>query len=245
MLRRLSRIPRTRYLATLGGLLAAVIAWSAVHPSYPKDWLVENILVVLIVPLLVFTYRRFPLSRLSYTLIFVFLCLHELGAHWTYANVPYDDWFESIFGVTLTEIAGHQRNHFDRLVHFAYGLLLAYPIREVFLRIAEARGFWGYFLPLNVIMSTSMLYELLEWAAAAVFGGELGEAYLGTQGDVWDAHQDMAWASFGALLAMVVTAIVVARTKRDFTREFIESLRVKSPAPLGEDALARPRRGHT
>ncbi len=87
------------------------------------------------------------------------------------------------------------RNHFDRLVHFGYGLLLAYPIREMFLRIGNVRGFWGYFLPLDLTMSTSMLYELIEWGAAEFFGGELGAAYLGTQGDVWDAHKDMALAS--------------------------------------------------
>ena len=94
------------------------------------------------------------------------------------------------------------RNHFDRLVHFLYGLLLAYPIREMFLRIGNVRGFWGYFLPLDLTMSTSMLYELIEWAAAELIGGDLGAAYLGTQGDVWDAHKDMALASMGALIAM-------------------------------------------
>ena len=91
-------------------------------------------------------------------------------------------------------------------MHFAYGLLLAYPIREVFLRIANVRGFWGYFLPLDLTMSTSMLFELIEWGAVLVVGGELGQAYLGTQGDEWDAHKDMALASLGALISMGVTA---------------------------------------
>lgn len=238
----LSRFFRPRYLAILGALLALVVLWSGLHPSFRQDWLLENALVLLGVAFLAATYRRLPLSRLSYTLIFLFLCLHELGAHWTYANVPYDDWWEAIFGVTLTEVANLQRNHFDRLVHFSYGFLLAYPIREVFLRVANVRGFWGYFLPLDLTMSTSMLYELIEWGAAEAFGGDLGEAYLGTQGDVWDAHKDMALASLGALLAMLFTALVVARYKRDFAQEFIESFRVKSPAPLGEDALGRLRR---
>ena len=109
--------------------------------------------------LLVFTYKSFPLSRVSYTCIFVFMMLHALGAHYTYAKVPYEEWFPFFAG---------GRNHFDRLVHFLYGLLLAYPIREMFLRIGNVRGFWGYFLPLDLTMSTSMLYELIEWGAAEV-----------------------------------------------------------------------------
>ena len=155
---------------------------------------------------LAFTYRRFPLSRISYTLIFIFLCLHTLGAHYTYAEVPYDDWFRALTGRTFNEVVGWQRNNFDRVVHFCYGLLLAYPIRELFLRIAGVRGFWGYFLPLDLTMSTSMLYELVEWAGGRSLRWRTGAAYLGTQGDVWDAHKDMALASLGALIAMSVTA---------------------------------------
>jgi putative membrane protein len=177
---------------------------------------------------------RFPLSRVSYTLIFLFLCLHEIGAHWTYSEVPYNEWTRSLFGTSLNEMLGLERNHFDRLVHFSYGLLLAYPIREVFMRVADVRGFWGYALPLDVAMSTSMIYELIEWGAAAGFGGELGAAYLGTQGDVWDAHKDMALASLGALVAMSATAFLNSRSKRDFADEWNESLRVKSAAPLSE-----------
>ena len=129
------------------------------------------------------------------------------------------------------------RNMFDRLVHFAYGLLLAYPIREMFLRIGNVRGFWGYFLPLDLTMSTSMLYELIEWGAAEYFGGDLGMAYLGTQGDVWDAHKDMALASLGALIAMIATALINSHLQRDFARDWAESIRVKRKQPLGENAL--------
>jgi len=115
----------------------------------------------------------------------------------------------------------------------------AYPVREVFLRIADVRGFWGYFLPLDVTMSTSMTYELIEWAAAVYLGGELGMAYLGTQGDVWDGHKDMALASLGALVSMTVTALVNVYLQRDFAREWAESLRVKRFTPLGEEEIAR------
>jgi putative membrane protein len=134
---------------------------------------------------------------------------------------------------------GWERNHFDRMVHFSYGLLLAYPIRELFLRVAAVRGFWGYFLPMDVTMSTSMMFELFEWGAAELFGGDLGIAYLGTQGDVWDAHKDMGLASLGALAAMAVAAAINAAVQRDFAREWSESLRLKRPEPLGEDEIMR------
>lgn len=230
---------RRRYLLLLSLLFLIVWIVLAINPRYRGDWALENGLLLGFVALLVFTYKLFPLSRISYTLIFVFLCLHAIGAHYTYAEVPYNDWFRALTGTTLNELMGWQRNHFDRFVHFSYGLLLAYPIREVFLRIADVRGFWGYFLPLDVTMSTSMTYELIEWAAAVYLGGELGMAYLGTQGDVWDGHKDMALASLGALISMTATALVNANLQRDFAREWAESLRVKRVSPLGEEEIAR------
>jgi putative membrane protein len=219
---------RERYLWILAAVYAVWWILLAIEPLHRADWVLENVLVVLAIGLLVATYRSFPLSLVSYTCIFVFMMLHTLGSHYTYAKVPYDEWLPMFAG---------GRNHFDRLVHFAYGLLLAYPIREMFLRIGNVRGFWGYFLPLDLTMSTSMLYELIEWAAAEAFGGELGAAYLGTQGDVWDAHKDMALASLGALIAMVVAALINRHMQRDFAREWAESIRVKRRQPLGEEAL--------
>lgn len=216
-----------KYVMVLGVVLAALWIPLAFDPFDRKDWILENVLVVLAIALLAITYRSFPLSRTSYTLIFVFLCLHTIGAHYTYAQVPYDDWWRSLTGSTFNELVGWQRNNFDRVVHFGYGLLLSYPIRELFLRVAGVRGFWGYFLPLDLTMSTSALYELIEWGAAEFFGGELGAAYLGTQGDVWDAHKDMALASLGALIAMSLVAFLNSRTKRDFAREWNDSLRIK------------------
>jgi len=227
------------YLLTLGAIFLVLWALLAIAPYDRKDWALENVLVFLIVPFLILTRKRLPLSRVSYTSIFIFLCLHEVGAHYTYAKVPYDEWFRSLTGTPLNELFGFQRNHFDRLVHFSFGLLLAYPIREVFLRVAEVRGVWGYYLPLDVTMATSMLFELFEWGAAELFGGDLGVAYLGTQGDIWDAHKDMALASLGAVIAMLVTVAINVTLQRDFARELAESLRVKQPKPLGEDEIAR------
>ena len=235
-------VTHARYVSALLALLTVWWIALAIEPLDRQDWLLENALVVVAVALLAATYRSFPLSRISYTLIFLFLCLHTLGAHYTYAEVPYDRLWASFSGVTFNELVGWERNNFDRVVHFLYGLLLAYPIRELFLRIAGVRGFWGYFLPLDLTMSTSALFELIEWLVAEVFGGDLGVAYLGTQGDVWDAHKDMALASLGALIAMSATAFLNSRSRRDFADEWNESLRVKRAAPLHEAAPAAVKR---
>lgn len=232
-------IPHRTYFFSLLGLFTVPWVLLAINPSHRQDWALENFLSVCFVLLLIFTSKRFPLSRISYTLIFLFLLLHTLGAHYTYAEVPYDAWSVQWFGFSINEALGFERNHFDRVVHLLYGLLLAYPIREVFIRIADVKGFWGYFLPLDLTMSTSMLFELFEWAAAEVFGGDLGVAYLGTQGDVWDAHKDMLLASIGALIAMGFTAFLNHRLQRDFADEWNQSLSVKDSRPLGEDEIAR------
>src|SRR3954454_1795901 len=159
-------------------------AW-AIHPVDVKDWMLENALTAIFVVVLIVTYKRFPLSNISYTLIFIFLCLHTIGAHYTYSLVPYNEWTRKLFGSPLNEWFGFKRNHFDRLVHFTFGFLLAYPIRELFMRVARARGVWSYYLPLDLTMSFSMLYELIEWGCAVAFGGELALAYVGAQGDPW------------------------------------------------------------
>src|SRR6478735_7253769 len=216
-----------KYLWILLLLYAAWWVALAIKPLDRSDWLMENVLVVVGFGVLFGTYKAFPLSRVSYTCIFVFLVLHTLGAHYTYAKVPYQEWFPALAG---------GRNMYDRLVHFSYGLLLAYPIREMFLRIGNVRGFWGYFLPLDLTMSTSMLYELIEWAAAVTVGSDLGQAYLGTQGDIWDAHKDMAMASLGALISMTVIYFINRQMQRDFANEWADSLRVKRRKPLGETA---------
>jgi putative membrane protein len=231
--------PHRRYLLALGAIFALVFVALAIAPRERDAWLLENVLVIAFAAALAVSSRRFILSRVSYTLILVFLCLHEVGAHYTYAQVPYDRWFEALTGRTLNGVLGWERNNFDRVIHFSYGLLLAYPVREVFLRVAAVRGFWGYFLPLDLTMSTSMIFELFEWAAAEIFGGELGQAYLGTQGDIWDAHKDMALASLGAVIAMLLTYALNRALQRDFNSEWAESLRVKDPQPLGEDEIAR------
>jgi putative membrane protein len=232
-----------RYPYVLLGVFAVVFAIGAIGPVDRKDWLLENALTVLFLALLLITRKRFPLSSVSYTLIVLFLSLHTIGAHYTYSLVPYDRWFSSLFGKGLNEMLGLERNHFDRLAHFCFGLLLAYPIREIFLRIAGVRGFWGYYLPLDVTMSFSLVYELIEWAAAAILGGDLGQAYLGAQGDEFDAQKDMALATLGGLICMAVVALINWKLDRHFGEEMRQSLTVKD-GPLGEVRLRQLAQEH-
>jgi putative membrane protein len=227
------------FLGVLGSLFAAVFLALAWEPVSRSTWALENALTLALLAVLALSHRPLPLSRISYALILFFLTLHAIGAHYTYSLVPYDELSRRLFGASLNEAFGFERNHFDRFVHFCYGLCFAYPIRELFLRVADVKGIWGYLLPLDVAMSTSMIYELIEWGAAVVFGGELGQSYLGTQGDPWDAQKDMALATLGAIVAIAIAFGVNAALRRDFARELAESVRVKHPEPLGEEALER------
>ena len=168
-------------------------------PLDRRDWLLENFLVVMFTALLVATYRRFPLSDVSYGLITAFMTLHLIGAHYSYARVPFGAWAQETF---------HQsRNNYDRLVHFSFGLMMAYPVREIFLRVANAKGFWAYYLPLDCILAFSAMYEIMESWFARIISPDLGDAWLGTQGDIWDAQKDMAYAIVGATLALLARAV--------------------------------------
>lgn len=230
---------RHRYNLTLLVIFLSFWLGLAIDPVDRQTWLLENMLVFLSVPVLLWGYAHLQLSRISYTLLTGFFCMHAIGSHYTYSLVPYDEAWQALFGSSLNEALGFSRNHYDRLVHFLFGALLAYPCRELFIRVAGVRGFWGYFLPVVLMMAFSTLYELIEWGAAVIFGGDLGVHYLGTQGDEWDGQRDMALASLGAVTSMLVTLLVNVCLQRDFALEWQESLRVKDRAPLGEDAIAR------
>lgn len=176
----------------------------AIAPWYRQDWLLENILVFVVLALLIWGYRHLRFSPLSYSLIFIFLCLHEVGAHYTYAEVPYGVWFKSITGLDFNSLFGFERNHFDRSVHFLYGFLILPACVEIFEARAKLLGFWRFLVPITFIMSHSELFEIIEWQAAEFFGGPLGQAYLGTQGDIWDAQKDSLAAASGAIISTIL-----------------------------------------
>jgi putative membrane protein len=200
-----------RFGLSLLALFALAAVALGIAPRYRQDWLLENIVVLIALPLLVFGWRRLRFSRSAYLALFAFLLLHEVGAHYTYSEVPYDDAFAWLTGHSLNALLGLHRNHFDRAVHFLYGLLVTPMAVELFAHRAPPRGVWRWILPVCFMMSHSVVYELVEWLAALRFGGELGAAYLGTQGDPWDAQQDMALAALGSVVSM---AFLARRGKR-------------------------------
>lgn len=185
----------------LQGMLAWLClcwSWAAIAPFNRQDWLLENLLVFVYGALLVGTYRRFRFSNRSYGLFTLFLTLHLVGSHYTYTEAPPGYWLQALFGF--------ERNHYDRIVHFCYGLLCAYPFREVLLRLGGLRPAWSYFLTANMVLAFSAFFEVLEAYVAMIVSPELGDAYLGTQGDIWDAQRDMGLAFGGAVLAMGLVA---------------------------------------
>jgi putative membrane protein len=192
--------PHRRLLSGLLLWYLVVWIWAAVNPVDRKDWMLENLLALTAVAVLVLTYRRFRFSAVSYCLITVFLTLHVIGAHYTYAEVPFGFWLKDAFGLS--------RNPFDRLVHLSFGLLLVYPVREILVRQARVNGFWSYYLPASAILAQSGLFEVIEAVVAMIVSPELGQLYLGTQGDEWDAQKDMLAAFSGALFTLTASRLV-------------------------------------
>ncbi len=188
---------RREQLALLAAV-AAVLLWSGIRPHDRLTWWLEVTPVLLVVPLLLATARRFPLTRLLTWLIAVHAVILMVGGHYTYALVPAGAW--------VSELLGLARNHYDRLGHFVQGFVPAIAAREVLLRRTPLRvGGWLFLLVTSVCLAVSALYEFVEWWAALA-GGEGASAFLGTQGDVWDTQWDMFLCLCGALVAQLVLA---------------------------------------
>ena len=179
-------------------LVFIALGWAPVDRI---TWAIENTLVI-IGALAVFRTRRlFYWSTRSWLLIVLFLCMHEIGTHYTYPEVPYDQAVAALTGVSLADAYGWERNHYDRFVHLCYGLLTALPFREIILAKCRLTGAWASLIAWSFVLSTSMIYELMEWIGGQYLGGM--DSVVGAQGDVWDAQKDMAWAAGGALLVLV------------------------------------------
>lgn len=191
-----------RFASTLLAVFLIIFIVLAINPATRTDWLLENAISVLALAWLIWSYRRIPLSNLACALLFVFGVLHEIGAHYQYSDVPYEQWFASVSGGrSLDAMLGFERNQYDRLVHFMYGLLITPVAAEVIAARVRLRGFWLFLFPVTFMMSHALIYELIEWFAASVFAEDVGQAYLGTQGDIWDAQKDMFLATIGSLIA--------------------------------------------
>ena len=175
-------------------VLAAVFVWSYIGCYDPFTWLLEVAPVLIALPILAFTYRRFPLTDLVYVLIAVHAVILMVGAHWTYARVPLFDWIRDAFELS--------RNHYDKVGHFAQGFMPAVYAREILLRTSPLRrGKWLFFLVVCVCLAFSAVYELIEWIVAEITEAE---DFLGTQGDVWDTQKDMAMCLVGSVISLLL-----------------------------------------
>jgi putative membrane protein len=178
------------------------ITWinSLVGTTDLANWLLENALTFVFIVFLLVTSKKYQFSDLSYLLICIYLCLHVYGSQYTYAENPFGYWLQEKFNTS--------RNHYDRIVHFSFGFLLAYPMREMFLKWLKYPRWVAWSLPIEITLSVSSFYELIEWAVADLFFKAQGNAYLGTQGDVWDAQKDIFLAVSGAILATTIVSLV-------------------------------------
>lgn len=202
-----------RWLHVLCIAMAAVIIITGYRPEKVFDWWLENAAALSFLAVLGITYRRLPLSDLSYLLILIYLSGHEWGAQYKYSDVPLGEWMKPWLHTT--------RNHYDRVMHFSYGLLLSYPMQEWFMRVVGVTSRWRYLLPVEMTLSFSACYEMLEALAASVLTPERGEEFVGMQGDIWDSQKDMLMAGLGAVTTMIVIAAV--RTVRSRRRRELAS----------------------
>jgi putative membrane protein len=184
----------------LGTAFAALVVALAWRPHDRGDWLLENLISIPVAIGLVLGRRRLPFSATAWVLVFAFLALHEVGSHYTYSLVPWRDWSRHLFGWA----PALERNPYDRFLHFVFGLLLTRPLRELATVHLPDAPRLQRLLPICWIATASVTYELLEWAAAMVVDPELGIAFVGAQGDIWDAQKDMALALGGSVLATAI-----------------------------------------
>lgn len=184
--------------AMIAVLLAALLL-AQIDQPYPDVALLQHLPTMLLIIAAPWLLRRWPLSDAALGCIVVFLLLHTLGGRYAYSNVPYDAWATALTGMTLSDAAGWSRNHYDRLVHFAFGLLAVLPVGELARR--AGLGPRGALLSgLAFVLAISALYEVFEWLLTLALAGDLADTYNGQQGDMWDAQKDMALATLGALI---------------------------------------------
>lgn len=184
-------------------LMWLLVLWliTAIDPVNRRDWLLENLLVFSFGALLLVSYRWFAFSNLAYLLFTVFLSLHLVGAHYTYSATPPGLWLQD--GLELT------RNPYDRIVHFSFGLLIAHPFRELLMRAAGARRYWACLLAVMMVLAFSAFYETLEALVAMRVDPDLGIAFVGAQGDIWDAQKDTLLAFLGAVIAIILSCLLM------------------------------------
>jgi putative membrane protein len=192
-----------RFLVRLCVLMIVILFASASNAVQAFDWWLESALALIFLIVLGATYQRLALSDLSYLLILVFITIHEVGAHYKYAFVPMGEWMKPWVGA--------ERNSYDRLAHFSFGFLLSYPMQEWFIRSTGVQNGFRYFLPIQFTMACSAVYEIMEAVTATILSPAHGQEFVGMQGDIWDAQEDMLMAGLGSVVAMALLAAVRKR----------------------------------
>jgi len=197
-------LPRDLWKRSCLALFLALWALSCIHVPYPKYFSIQHLPTVAAMIALVWADHRYGIGRTSFTLILVFLSLHLLGARYLYSYVPYDDWSEQLLGFRFTQEFNLTRNHYDRLVHFGFGLLMLTPVYRFCRRIIGLNDSWSVIFAVSLIIGASACYEVFEWIVAIVMAPDWADSYNGQQGDPWDAQADMLMAFCGACLAAAI-----------------------------------------
>lgn len=198
-MKHLSRFQRTAILCVGICVLIANIA-----QPYPEVAPLQHLPTVLLLAAAPRLLARWPLSHGSIACIALFLLLHTLGGRYTYSNIPYDDWAQALWGASISETFGWTRNHYDRLVHLAFGALAVRPVREALTRHGGVRPGLAGWLAIECVLAVSALYEMLEWLLTLTAPASLADDYNGQQGDAWDAQKDMALALSGAVMTTLL-----------------------------------------
>ncbi|MBN8792577.1 MAG: DUF2238 domain-containing protein [Stenotrophomonas nitritireducens] len=186
--------------AFIGVLAVFLLTW--IKPLWPLEQALHSSLSVVGLVALWWIDRRWPLGTGAFAAICGFIALHCVGARWLYSNVPYEAWLQGLAGWSPGAVFGWQRNHFDRLIHFLYGVCFTPALAQLARHAWPAlRGGQAFALAVMAVMCSSLVYEWLEWGIALALSPEAAEAYNGQQGDAWDAHADMLLATIGSLLA--------------------------------------------
>jgi putative membrane protein len=184
------------------GLLLALLLVAQIDQPYPEVALLQHIPTMLLLIASPALLRRWPLSTPALACIVAFLALHTLGGRYAYSNVPYDDWARALTGTSLSDLFGWNRNHYDRLAHFAFGALSVVPVTEIVRRWGGLGARGAALAVLGWVLALSALYEIFEWLLTILAAGETADRYNGQQGDIWDAQKDMALAVLGAILVI-------------------------------------------
>jgi len=204
-------LPRDPFQKRLFAGFLFFFAASCIAPPNVEFMLMQHVPTIASLVLLVYVVNRLALSRLSFSLTILFLVLHTIGARYLYSNTPYDRWAHWLTGHTISEVFGLTRNHYDRVVHFSFGLLMSPPIQELEQRYLKLSLAMSCVLAIEFVIAMSAIYELIEWLVAVIFAPDWAESFLGQQGDPFDGQKDMALATLGAILSIGVIGLMGGR----------------------------------